>query len=173
MKKDTLKTIEELKNLKKEIKTYKNQKQAINYLVEKTKLSEKECESIYDFLIGSKTDKENKNTTNNVFKTILFYCVVSLTGIVVLPTLGIIAPVFILCAFICPIVGIIHFISGIFGFDLPFVSFQFGNMTLNPFLGLVVGIIIGVILYFIGKGSWKLLLLYINKIKEKKESLGI
>ena len=39
MKKDTLKTIEELKNLKKEIKTYKNKKQAINYLVEKKKIS--------------------------------------------------------------------------------------------------------------------------------------
>ena len=173
MKKDTLKTIEELKELKREIKAYKNEKEAINYLVEKTKLSEKECESIYDFLMNSNTDKENKNTTNNIFKTILFYCVVSLTGIVVLPTLGIIAPVFILCAFICPIAGIIHCISGIFGFNLPFVSFQFGNMTLNPFLGLVVSIIIGIILYFIGKGSWKLLLLYINKIKEKIESLEI
>lgn len=173
MKKDTLKTIEELKKLKREIQTYKNEKEAINYLIEKTKFSEKECKSIYDFLMNSYTDKENENTTNNVFKTILFYCVVSFTGIVALPTLGIIAPVFILCAFICPIAGIIHFISGIFGFNLPFVSLQFGNMTLNPFLGLIVSIIIGIILYFIGKGSWKLLLLYINKIKEKKESLGI
>ena len=95
--------------------------------------------------------------------------------ITIILSLPIAGAIFIACATACAdsIAGIIHFISGIFGFDLTFVSFQFGNMTLNPFLGLVVGIIIGVILYFIGKGSWKLLLLYINKIKEKKESLGI
>lgn len=171
MSKNIIENIEELKELQTNIKKY-NKQEAINYIINKTGVSEKESLEIYYFLTESNNkSKENKN--NNIFSTIIFYCLVCLTGIVILPTLGIIAPVFIICAFICPIGGIIHLISGIFNLNLPIVSFQFGNITLNPFLGFVLSIIIGIILYFIGKGCWKLLLLYINKVKKVKESLDI
>lgn len=170
MNKNIIKNIEELKKLQTNLKKY-NKQDAIDYLINKTGVSEKESLEIYNFLIENNKSKEHK--TNKIFASIVFYCLVSLTGIIILPTLGIIAPVFILCSFICPIGGIIHLISGIFNFNLPIVSFQFGNVILNPFLGFVLSIMIGIILYFIGKACWKILLLYINQVKKVKDNLEI
>lgn len=170
MSKDIIKNIEELKNLQTNLKKY-NKQDAIDYIIKKTGVSEKESLEIYCFLTSNNKLKEHK--ANKIFTSIIFYCLVSLTGIIILPTLGIIAPVFILCSFVCPIGGIIHLISGIFNLNLPIVSFQFGNITLNPFLGFVLSIIIGIVLYFIGKGCWKLLLLYINQVRKVKERLEI
>lgn len=48
---------------------------------------------MYNFLMNSNIDEENKeNNTTNIFRAILFYGVINLTGIVVLPTLEILAP---------------------------------------------------------------------------------
>lgn len=171
MSKNIIKNIEELKELQSVLNKY-NKQEAIKYIMNKTGVSENDSIEIYCFL----TENTNSSTThkqNKIFTSIIFYCLVSLTGIIILPTLGIIAPVFILCSFVCPIGGIIHLISGIFNLNLPIVSFQLGNITLSPFLGFVLSIIIGIILYFIGKGCWKLLLLYINQIRKIKESLEI
>lgn len=170
MNKNIIKNIEELKELQTNLKKF-NKQDAIDYITNKTGVSEKESLEIYNFLIENNKAKEHK--TNKIFASIVFYCLVSLTGIIILPTLGIIAPVFILCSFICPIGGIIHLISGIFNFNLPIVSFQFENVILNPFLGFVLSIMIGIILYFIGKACWKILLLYINQVKKVKDNLEI
>ena len=170
MNKNIIKNIEKLKELQTNLKKF-NKQDAIDYIINKTGVSEKESLEIYNFLIENNKSKEHK--TNKIFAPIIFYCLVSLTGIIILPTLGIIAPVFILCSFICPIGGIIHLISGIFNFNLPIVSFQFGNVILNPFLEFVLSLMSGIILYFIGKACWKILLLYINQVKKVKDTLEI
>ncbi len=171
MSKNIIKNIEELKELQAVLKKY-NKQEAIKYIMDKTGVSENDSLEIYYFLTKN-TSNSITHKQNKIFTSIIFYCLVSLTGIIILPTLGIVAPVFILCSFVCPIGGIIHLISGIFNLNLPIVSFQFGNITLSPFLGFILSVIIGIILYFIGKGCWKLLLLYINQVRKVKESLEI
>ena len=50
----------------------------------------------------------------------------------VIPILGIIAPMFLLCGAIAPVAGLIKFIGSLFGYDVPYVVAQFGSMTLSP-----------------------------------------
>ena len=107
---------------------------------------------------------------NEIF---LFYIIVSLTGIFILPTLGIIAPAFIISAILCPIFGLVKLIGYIFKFDVPFVMFEFGSYSLNPVLGFVLSIIVGVVLFIIGVVSWKLLIKYIHFVTNKRKKLYI
>ena len=123
--------------------------------------------------IKIKDEKLKNKSANNILSMFLFYSIVSLTGIIVLPTLGIIAPTFMLCGVITPIAGIIKLIGYIFNIDMPFIMFQIGELTLNPILGFLLSIFIGVILYILGTYAWKLLLGYIHIVSDKKKKMEI
>lgn len=172
MSRSIIKNIEKLRKLQTGLKKYNNKEKAINYIMNKMNVSEKDGLEIYDFLIG-KSDVSSKDKSNNIFSSIIFYCIVILTGIVVFPTLGIIAPVFMISSLICPIGGLLHFICGILNLNIPFISFQIGSVALSPFIGLIVSIVTGIVLYLIGKSCWQLLLIYINQVKKLKANLKI
>lgn len=106
-----------------------------------------------------------------IINEFVFYIIVSLTGIIVLPTLGILAPTFILCGIVMPFAGIVEVISYALGYNLPI--FQIGTFTLNPLLGFIVSIIAGIIFYIIAIWTWKLLLNYVRIVDDKKKSLQI
>ncbi len=108
-----------------------------------------------------------KYSNEKVLKTIAFYIHIFFSGIFVVPTLGIIAPTFILFGIGAPLMGFIKLISYIFKFTVPFVSFQIGNFELNPIISFILSIVIGLILYLIGKGAWKLLLKYKKYVNSK------
>ena len=50
-------------------------------------------------------------------KKILFYSAAGLCGIVVVPTLGLIAAVFTLCGVVCPIAGVVKLAGHLLHFD--------------------------------------------------------
>jgi len=110
-----------------------------------------------------------KYSNEKVIKTILFYIGTFFSGIIVIPTLGMIAPAFILSSLIVPLSGLLKLISYIFKFNIPFITIEIGNM--NPILGFASSILIGIILYFLGKYSWKILLKYIKYVKDEKLKL--
>lgn len=112
-----------------------------------------------------------KKSAKNILSMFLFYSIVSLTGVIVLPTLGIITPTFILCGIITPIAGLIKLIGYIFNIDMPFIMFQIGEFTLNPILVFLLSILIGIILYILGTYAWKLLLGYIHIVSDKKKEI--
>lgn len=113
----------------------------------------------------------------NRFLTVCaYYSVVGLSGLIIIPTLAIIAPVFIACAVITPILGIVKLVDYLFNLGIPFVpyiKFQMGSTTLHPISSFIVSILTGIILYLIGHGSWKLLLNYCKKISKTKAELSI
>ncbi len=61
----------------------------------------------------------------------------------VIPILGIIAPMFLLCGAIAPVAGLIKFIGSLFGYDVPYVVAQFGSMTLSPVFTFLYSIVMG------------------------------
>lgn len=140
--------------------------------------------TINDLLSGERIDKKDyqskleENILNTInysnqllIKSLLFYISVFASGIFIIPTLGIIAPIFMLCGLLAPICGLIKLIGYIFHIEIPFIMFQIGKYELNPISSFILSIITGLILYFIGKYSWHLLLKYINKVKEKAQKL--
>lgn len=133
----------------------------------------KEICKIYNVSINELFNGEKVKKSNKVRQIFLFYIIVSLTRIFILPTLGIIAPAFIISAILCPIFGLVKLIGYIFKFDVPFVMFEFGSYSLNPVLGFVLSIIVGVVLFIIGVVSWKLLIKYIHFVTNKRKKLYI
>ena len=139
--------------------------------------------TINDLLSGEKVDNKNyqekfeenilnaiKYSNEKTIKTILFYIQTFFFGIIIIPTLGIIAPSFILCSIIVPLSGLLKLIGYTFKFKIPFIIFQIGSLELNPIIGFIFSIIIGLVLYLIGKISWKLLLKYIKNNRIKLEN---
>lgn len=129
--------------------------------------------SLFNISINELYEGEKITKTKKVKQIFLFYTLVSLTGIFIIPILGIIGPTFILCSIVCPILGLVKLISYFLGFDLPIVMFQIGNYTLNPILGFIASIIVSVLMYIAGIATWKLLIKYIHFVSEKKRKLYI
>lgn len=102
-----------------------------------------------------------------------FYSLTGFTGMFVIPTLAIVAPVFIFCGIITPIGGAVKLLGYLLNFDVPFIMFQLGSITLHPILSFVLSIFIGIGLYYLGRKSWKLLLKYIQSVSKKKSDLFI
>ena len=100
----------------------------------------------------------------------LFYLETFLSGIFVIPTLGIIAPTFLVFGIVAPISGLTKLIGYIFNFEVPYVIFQIGNVELNPILGFILSLIIGVALFLLGKSAWKLLVKYLNRVNKRRAS---
>lgn len=110
---------------------------------------------------------------NRVLAVCAFYSLAGFSGLFVIPTLGIVAPVFIFCAIITPVLGAVKLIDSLFSIGIPYASYiGFATIT-NPFAVFALSIITGVVLYLIGRGSWKLLIYYIKAISKTKQHLSI
>ena len=46
-------------------------------------------------------------------------------------------------------------------------------IQLNPIIEFIISIVIGVLLYWLGQGAWKLLVLYCNKISKTAKKLSV
>lgn len=113
----------------------------------------------------------------NRFLTVCaFYSVVGFSGLVVIPTLAIIAPVFLFCAVGTPLIGAVKLVDALLGLGLPYmenIGVGFGNTVLSPVPAFFVSILTGIILGLIGWGSWKLLVSYCKGISKTKRNLSI
>lgn len=122
--------------------------------------------SINEFYNGCKVKKGKK-----LAQIVIFYIVASLTGIIILPSLGIVAPTFILSGLIVPIAGLVKLVGYILGKDIPFIVFGVGKFTLNPFAGFLLSIVVGLLMILAGIYMWKILMKYIHYIMTRKSEL--
>lgn len=102
-----------------------------------------------------------------------FYSVAGFSGLFVIPTLGIMAPVLLITGIITPIFGLVKLVGAILGYDMPYIVFQLGPVTLSPALAFVASLIMGALLIVAGWFLWKLLLAYIKKVSTTKTKLSI
>lgn len=117
---------------------------------------------------------ENKKFSLEKYLAIAsFYSLVGLSGVIVIPFLGIMAPVLMFCGVFVPFCGLLKLAGYIFDFNVPFVTLGMGPVELHPILGFIVTIAVGIAMYKLGSLSWKTLLSYIQGVSQKKRDLSI
>ncbi len=127
--------------------------------------------------LGELLSKESRFSWNRFLVVCAFYSLVGFSGMVVIPCLGIIAPTFIVCGIIAPILGAVKMIDYIFTLNIPYVEniriFLGGIVEFNPIIEFIISLIIGVLIYWAGRGAWKLLMLYCKRISKTASKLSI
>lgn len=87
--------------------------------------------------------------------------------------LAICTPVFIVCAIATPILGAVKLIDALLNLGIPYASYIGISGIENPAIVFVLSIVMGVVLYLIGHGCWKLLVYYIKGVSKAKRHLSI
>lgn len=79
----------------------------------------------------------------------------------------------IICGIACPLSGIVKLIAHLLGYEMPYLTLHMGSYTANAIEYFALSLGIGIVLFLIGWGFWKLTLLFIksvgkyNKLKNK------
>ncbi|HIZ48818.1 MAG TPA: DUF1700 domain-containing protein [Candidatus Gemmiger excrementavium] len=100
-----------------------------------------------------------------------FYSVTGFSGLVVIPTLVICAPVFLLCGIITPLLGALKAVDVALGLHIPYVQYIGIAGIQNPALVFVLCLAMGLALCALGYGCWKLLVGYIQSVSRIKRML--
>lgn len=121
--------------------------------------------------------EEKGFSLNKFLLACAFYSAAGISGMVVIPCLALVAPVFILIGITLPFLGFVKMADRIFNLGIPYIESMkivfFDTEILNPVLLFASTIIIGVLLYLAGRSVWKLLLLYCRKTGSIKRKLSV
>ncbi|HAB66487.1 MAG TPA: hypothetical protein DCE23_03870 [Firmicutes bacterium] len=126
--------------------------------------------------VNGKVQQEEKsvnvvNHSGKIIKLIIFYIVIFFASFIIGPLLGLLTIFLIISSILLPVCGLVKFGGYIFNFDIPFIMFQIGKIELNSLLVFPLSLIAGYIFYKLGKIVGKLLIKYINYVKEKHKEL--
>lgn len=116
----------------------------------------------------------SKNSTFSWHKfgaVFAFYSYAGVIGMFVLPIISILAIAFMISGVITPIGGIIKFVGYLMGYDIAGITIEIGTFTPSPMQFLPISIVIGVLMFWLGKVLWKLTIKYIHAISQKKKKL--
>lgn len=123
--------------------------------------------------LGESLSKSSSFSLRRLGGAVLFYSLAGLGGMFVLPFTAILAGAFMLCSVIAPTGGLIKAAGFLLGFDVPWVSFQFGSWTAHPLLALPLSILFGILFLWGGKGLWNITLKYIRMVARKRKTLPL
>lgn len=127
--------------------------------------------------LGNLLAQERKFSWNRFLTICAFYSLTGLSGMFVIPCLGVIAPTFIVSGVIAPVLCAVKMIDYIFSLHIPYMQhigiYAGEAIQLNPIIEFIISIVIGVLLYWLGQGAWKLLVLYCNKISKTAKKLSV
>lgn len=123
--------------------------------------------------LGDLIAKSDSFNWNRVLAICAYYSLASLSGLIVIPVLAICSPVFIICAIATPIMGFVKLIDALLNLGIPYANYIGISGIENPVAVFIISIVMGVILYHIGRGCWKLLVYYIKGVSKAKQHLSI
>lgn len=126
-----------------------------------------------DFLEKSSQEKESGFHPVRLLTVLAFYSLTGVSGMFIIPTLGIMAPALIFCGAVAPVAGFLKFVFSLFGYDMPYVVVQFGETTLSPAPAFLYSVVMGAILILLGRGAWKLLLRYLKAVSKAKQNWAV
>ncbi|MCM1046920.1 MAG: DUF1700 domain-containing protein [Clostridiales bacterium] len=158
-----------VKEIKSEILELQNSGKTAEEIIERLG-DAKELAKAY---LGDLIANSNSFSRNRILALCAYYSLASISGLIVIPTLAICAPVFILCAIITPILGTVKLVEVLFNMGIPYADHITVIGVENPYAVFILCIIIGVILYLIGLGCWKLLIYYIKGVGKAKQHLSV
>lgn len=106
-----------------------------------------------------------------------FYSLVGFSGMIVIPCLAIMAPVFIACGVFCPLVGTVKLLDYLLGLGIPGMEyvgvFLFGPDPLGPVATFFVLLVMGALFFIAGRLCWKGLVGYCKKVGQVGHRLSI
>lgn len=121
--------------------------------------------------------KENKFSWNRFLIACAFYSLVGASGMAVIPCLAVIAPSFIAFGIMLPICAAVKMIDYIFALGIPYVQnvkiVLGGIVNINPVVEFIISLIIGPLLFWAGRGVWRLLVRYCKKVSKTASKLSI
>ena len=123
--------------------------------------------------LGDLIAKNDSFSWNRVLAICAYYSLASLSGLIVIPVLAICSPVFIICAIATPIMGFVKLIDALLNLGITCANYIGISGIENPVAVFIISIVMGVILYHIGRGCWKLLVYYIKGVSKAKQHLSI
>ncbi len=123
--------------------------------------------------LGDLIAKSSSFSWSRILAICAYYSLASLSGLFVIPVLGICAPAFIFCAAVTLIAGVIKLIDALLNIGIPYAGYIGISGIESPILVFVLSTIISVALDLIGYGCWKLLVGYIKVVSKTKQRLSI
>ena len=103
-----------------------------------------------------------------------FYSLAGISGLFVIPILGITAPSFLLFGILSFIAGAVKLLDDLLKLGLPFtqyIGFEFNSVKLSPIPSFFFSVGLGTALFLAGYSLWKLLLLYCRKVGKARDQL--
>lgn len=162
-----------IKEIKSEMQELQNNDMSAEQIIERLG-NPKDLAKAY---LGDLLSKEHRFSWNRVLIICAFYSLVGISGIVVIPCLAVIAPTFILCGILCPILAAVKLVDNLFALGIPYAEnigiFLGGIVTFDPIIEFFIALAIGTLLCWSGRGAWRLLLLYCKKISKTARNLSI
>lgn len=114
--------------------------------------------------LGDLIARDTRFSWGRVLAIFAYYSLAGLSGLLILPTLGICAPVFLLCGLAVPLLGAVKLVDEVLRLHLPYVQYITVAGVDNPALAFLLCLITGAVLCALGYGCWKLLLGYIRSV---------
>lgn len=161
--------IDIVKEIKSEIIELQNSGKTVEEIIERMG-NPKDLAKAY---LSDVISKSNSFSWNRILAICAYYSIASLSGIIVIPVLVICAPVFIITGIFTGIIGIIKLINDLFNIGIPYADNIYIMGIENPIIAFILTIIVGSVLYIIGRGCWKLLTYYIKIVTKTKQSLSL
>lgn len=117
----------------------------------------------------------SKNSTFSwrKFSAVFAFCssFAGVSGMILLPFISTLSIAFMISGIITPIGGIIKFVGYLMGYDIAGITIEMGAFTPSPIQFLPISIVIGVLMFWLGKVLWKLTIKYIHAISPKKKTM--
>lgn len=93
-----------------------------------------------------------------------YYSLTGLSGLFVIPVLGICALVFFLCGAVIPFFGAVKLVNELLHLHLPYAQYIVMAGVADPVQAFLICIAVGVALCLLGYGCWRLLVGYIRSV---------
>ncbi|WP_440113663.1 DUF1700 domain-containing protein [Paenibacillus sp. QZ-Y1] len=122
--------------------------------------------------LGEAISKNNKFSWSK-FGAIFAFCssFAGISGMLLLPFISTLSIAFMIGGVITPIGGIIKFVGYLMGYNIAGITIEMGAFTPSPMQFLPISIMIGVLMFWLGKVLWKLTIKYIQAISQKKKTV--
>lgn len=117
--------------------------------------------------------KDTSFSWTRVLALCAYYSAAGLSGMFVIPTLIICAPVFMMCGMVAPLLGAVKLVDTVLRLGIPGVQYIGVAGVNNPVLVFALCVVFGVALFLAGYGCWRLLVLYIKGMGRVKTGLSL
>ncbi len=123
--------------------------------------------------LGDMISKDKTFHWNRILAICAYYSLASFSGLIIIPTLAICAPVFIFTGILTPILGAVKLLDTLLNLNIPYAQNIVIASIDNPFIAFAASAVVGAVLYLIGRGCWKLLVSYFKAVSSAKRRLSL